>query len=108
MTRESEIESLLNAARDMGIRCCEGQPATKDNLSRMARHMIAYVHDQCNAGMWRKWAIADARDLAGLGCKVVVDFGALLVGPAAAGQHPLRIVWDFKNTTLRFLETVSS
>ena len=98
MTREPEIEKLLNAARDAAVNACHGMKADKQGLAELAHVALVTVYAQAEAGMWGEWAIGSAADLRGLKCVAEVH-------PTLAIREPILIRWDFSRTTLRHLQT---
>lgn len=101
MNREPEIETLLNAARDVAIHTLEGLKATPDNLKHMAAIALHTVLAQAEAGMWATWAITTAHELRALKCTVRLRAPSLV----GISQRPIEIVWNWLDTPLRHLQT---
>lgn len=101
MNREPEIEKLLNDARNAAIEAYSGQPATLSVLAAMGAHAREAVLVQADFGLWRPWTVESRADLIGLRCNFKLSLPTLV----GQGEAPIALLWDFKTTLLRFLET---
>lgn len=99
MERDSEIEALLNAARDKAIRDVDGMPATREILELAGAVARDALLLQAELGLWRKWSISSGQELAAVKCTFELVPPTLIPGP------PIRVRWNFTHTPLWFLET---
>lgn len=89
------LTALLNEARAVALKQCDGEPATPYTLSKFARAVHSAILTQAALGRWRELGIVDPDDLMPL--EVTCSFGNTLVG-----EPPIKIGYDFKRTTLPY------
>ena len=89
------LTALLNEARAVALKQCDGEPATPYTLSNFTRAVHSAVLTQAALGRWRELGIVDPDDLMPL--EVTCSFGNVLVG-----EPPIKINYDFKRTALPY------